>query len=106
MQNDEIRVATEYFRQREKELGDRWSVNHFENVTVGGRLAWGLRAIFQLETDLGTQYYQSVYVFEEYRSKGLMSEYVTRTKLPFVTMPVCGIEQWFKDRKIPILVVG
>lgn len=106
MQNGEILVATEYFRQREAELGENWRINHLDNLVLGGRLVWGLRAIFQHDTEFGVQYYQSVYVFEQYRGKGLMSDFVKQAKLPFITMTECGIDKWFVRRKIPVLVVG
>lgn len=102
-----VEHAEQYFRNRAKQMGPQWSILSFMVMVVGGRLSWGLRCTFVHNTPYGNQYYQSVYVFEEYRSKGMMTKYVQSddSVLPFVTMPDCNISEWFIKHKVTFLTV-
>lgn len=105
--NHNVGAATAYFRNRLDEMSDDWSIAGFKNMVVG-RNVWGLQAIFKYSSQYGDQFYQSVYVFEEYRNSGMMSDHVSKSKsndIPFITMTDCGIHQWFAKRKIPFLMV-
>lgn len=105
--NPSEQIAREYFKKRLKQMGPLWSISRFDPVVIGGRLMWGLKCVFVLKTHFGPQHYQSIWVFEEYRNRGLMTRYVReqRLSIPFVTMPECDINQWFEKHQIPYLMV-
>jgi len=100
----ELVRARLYYESRIEELGDDWDILTFENLSIGGRLNWGVRCV--MEDSNGA--YQSVYVLEQYRNHGLMKTYVKSIKgleMPFITVPDCNIQRWFENNQVPHLVV-
>lgn len=49
--------------------------------------------------------YQSIYLYSSHRGRGIMSEYVKRTTIPFITSDECELSDWFKSRNVPHIVV-
>lgn len=97
----EKQKAIQYYQTLAVKLHDYQLVN-VEDVTTQG-LPWGLRANF-MHNPTGNKY-QSVWVYEPHRGKGMMSSYVVGQKVPFITQISCGIYEWFESRRVTYVMI-
>ncbi len=96
------RYAAQYLQERVVEMGVAYGISNFFELVENG-VTWGIRATVFNVNNL----YQSVYVYEDYRNAGYMTDYINNNKFdyPFITMKDCNIESWFVKHKVPYLLV-
>ena len=104
---DDIEEIKVYFKMREQQMDGQYLItSSYQPIEEDGEV-WGIRVIFR-STTTGAAY-QSVFVLESHRGKGLMQKYAAKLveehKMPFITAAECDIVDWFVKHKVPILVV-
>ena len=105
MNENNISEIVEYFNMRVEQMGEGYHLKSTELVEADGAV-WGVRAL--VKSSVGNVY-QSVFVREDFRGKGLMKQFarenVKATGIPFWTANECDIADWFSHNKIPFLLV-
>ena len=106
MNENDISEVKEYFQMRADQMGPNYTiVSSYEYLEKDGEV-WGVRVLF---SSMQANTYQSVFVLESHRGKGLMKEFavenVAKTGVPFITADECNIAEWFRKHRIPFLLV-
>ena len=91
-----------YFATRVKQMGKGYTLFATLPIKNAEHIEWGIKAV--IKDPIGNEY-QSVYVYDEFQNKGMMTEYIKLAHRPFITANECGIEAWFKKNKVPYLMV-
>lgn len=97
-----VEGTSEYFRNRAIQMladnftwtGEVTPLSHEGNI-------WGTKTTFLFEDEE----YTSIYVLKGYRGKGYLSWYAPRVRC-FVTTPDCGILNYFRNKGLPVKLVG
>ena len=105
MNENDVDDILKYFNMRVEQMGPNYFLSSTESVFDDGE-RWGIRAVI-MSTSGNT--YQSVFVMESARGKGLMKKHarqlVDDTGIPFITADECDIAEWFRKHRVPFLLV-